>query len=185
MSWEHELAERIKAQQRDDGHYRDGCYLIGHVLSPYLDGSGPLIISILNGQAMLTEEMVDRLSKTSHLREGMNVAVIPGPRALRGGQRFFVQEIPGHSEILGCDGEDCHPIGAITGLRGELNALAARCTALENRCTTLENRCTTLEGRCTTLENRCTALESDVADLKTKVTTLWDWYQHHGTNNNG
>ena len=192
MSWEHDMAGGIK-DRSEDGHYRDGCYLIGHVLSPHLDGSGPLIISILDGEAMLTEEMVDRISSGRNLREGMTVAVIPGKRALRGGQRYLVQEIPGHGDLPGRYAEDCHPIEAITGLRGELDDHHRRLVHIETvRLPDIENR------RLPDLENnRVPALEHDMNDsdgkvalltarvkaLEDKMTELWDWYQHHSSNN--
>lgn len=164
MSWEHDMAGEIK-DRSEDGHYRDGCYLIGHVLSPHLDGSGPLIISILDGQAMLTEEMVDRISSGRYLREGMTVACIPGPRALRGGQRFFVQEIPGHGDILGRDAADSHPISAITGLRGELDDHDERLKDLENRrVKNLEHDMYDQGGKVEVLTDRVDALETGKAD---------------------
>ena len=157
MSWEHELAKAL-TDRSEDGHYRDGCYLIGHVLSPHLDGSGPLIISILDGQAMLTEEMVDRISSGRNLREGMTVAVIPGKRALRGGQRFFVLELPGHGALPGTSGADCHPIGAVSGRREELDGL--------------EHDMYGAGGLVPLLAGRTGALEN-------KMQELWAWYQDH------
>ena len=171
MSWKHDMAGGIK-DRSEDGHYRDGCYLIGHVLSPHLDGSGPLIISILDGQAMLTEEMVDRISRGQYLREGMTVAVIPGKRALRGGQRYLVQEIPGHGDILGRDAEDSHPIAAITGLRGELDDHQHHLTDHENRLKDLELDMYDAGGKVPLLTGR-------VDDLKAKMDELWAWYQDH------
>lgn len=185
MSWEHEFAQKMN-DHNNDGYYRDGCYLIGHVLSPHLDGSGPLIISILNGQAMLTKDMVDRICRTDHLREGMIVAVIPGPRALRGGQRYLVMETPGHGDLLGRDAEDCHPIEAITGLRGELDDHHRRLVHIETaRLPDIENR------RLPDLEtNRVPALEHNMNDsngkvplMSAKVDEMWDWYIHHRDNN--
>ena len=175
MSSENELVRKL-TDRSEDGHYRDGCYLIGHVLSPHLDGSGPLIISILDGQAMLTEEMVDRISAGRNLREGMTVAVIPGPRALRGGQRYLVQEIPGHGDLLGRDGEDSHPISAITGLREELDDHQRHLTDHENRLKDLELDMYDAGGKVPLLTGR-------VDDLKAKMDELWDWYQHHSSNN--
>lgn len=175
MSWEHELANKIKSRDRD-GHYRDGCYLIGRVLSPHLDGSGPLIISILDGQAMLTEEMVDRISSGRYLREGMTVAVIPGPRALRGGQRYLVIEIPGHGDILGRDAEDSHPITAITGLRGELDDHDDRLEDLEDR------RVKNLEHDMYDADGAVPQLTGRVDEMEPKVAEMWDWYIHHRDN---
>ena len=180
MSWEHDMAGGIK-DRSEDGHYRDGCYLIGHVLSPHQDGSGPLIISILNGQAMLTEEMVDRISSGRNLREGMTVAVIPGPRALRGGQRYLVMEIPGHGDILGRDAEDSHPITAITGLRGELDDHDGRLVDIETvRLPDLEDRrVKNLEHDMYDADGKVELLTERVRDLETKMAELWPWYLAH------
>ena len=178
MSWDNDLTKKLK-DRSDDGHYRDGCYLIGHVLSPHLDGSGPLIISILDGQAMLTEEMVDRICAGRHLREGMTVAVIPGKRALRGGQRYLVQEIPGHGDLLGRDAEDSHPIIAITGLRGELDDHDGRLKDLETR------RVPALEHDMYDADGKVELLTGRVEALETKMDELWAWYQNHWRNQGG
>lgn len=175
MSSENELVRKL-TDRSEDGHYRDGCYLIGHVLSPHLDGSGPLIISILDGEAMLTEEMVDRISSGRYLREGMTVAVIPGKRALRGGQRYLVQEIPGHGDILGRDAEDSHPIPAITGLRRELDDHDARLKDLETR------RVKNLEHDMYDADGAVPLLKSRVDEMEPKVAEMWDWYIHHRDN---
>ena len=179
MSSENELVRKL-TDRSEDGHYRDGCYLIGHVLSPHLDWSGPLIISILDGQAMLTEEMVDRISSGRNLREGMTVAVIPGPRALRGGQRYLVMEIPGHGDILGRDAEDSHPITAITGLRGELDDHQRQLTDHEGRLKDLETRrVPALEHDMYDADGAVPLLKGRVDEMEPKVSEMWDWYQAH------
>ena len=186
MSSENELVRKL-TDRSEDGHYRDGCYLIGHVLSPHLDGSGPLIISILDGQAMLTEEMVDRICAGRNLREGMTVACIPGPRALRGGQRYLVQEIPGHGDILGRDAEDSHPITAITGLRGELDNHNGRLVHIETvRLPDLEDRrVKNLEHDMYDADGKVELLTDRVEALETKMDELWAWYQNHWRNQGG
>lgn len=163
MSWDHELTRRAKhpeTQGPDSGYY------IGDVLSPRWSEEdedwtdGPLIISILDGQAMLTEEMVDRLGAGGRLHEGMTVTVIPGEKALRGGQRFFVLEIPGHGDTAGRDAADSHPVGAITGLREELDNHNSRLVQIETvRLPDLETR-------------RVPNLEHDMYDSDGKVPLL-------------
>lgn len=187
MSWKNDLPRKVMAEDRD---VRGApCYLLGKVVSPLADGSGPLIISILDGQAMLTEEMVDRISSGRNLREGMTVAVIPGPRALRGGRRFLVQEIPGHGDILGRDAEDSHPITAITGLRGELDNHNGRLVHIETvrlpdietrRLPDLEDRrVKNLEHDMYDADGKVALLTARVADLEDKMAELWPWYLAH------
>ena len=180
MSWDNDLTKKLK-DRSDDGHYRDGCYLIGHVLSPHLDGSGPLIISILDGQAMLTEEMVDRISAGRNLREGMTVACIPGPRALRGGQRYLVQEIPGHGDILGRDAEDSHPIEAITGLRRELDDHDDRLVDLEHDMYDADGKVDVLDAR--KADKGHTHTMSDVEGLDSLAETVEAIITHGGEPN--
>ena len=181
MSWEHELAMRIKAQGKTGGI--ETGYLVGHVISPKWSEAdeawtvGELIISTLEGQAMLTEGMLDRLDAGGELHDGMTVALIPGARALRGGQRFFVAEIPGHGALPGRDSPDCHPIEAITGLREELDdhddrldhLETIRIPALEHDMNEAGGRVPVLEGRVEALEDLESALGEDLSDLSDRV----------------
>ena len=181
MSWEHDLAGWIKDQGKTGGI--ETGYLVGHVISPKWSEAdeawtdGELIISTLEGQAMLTEGMLDRLDAGGELHDGMTVALIPGARALRGGQRFFVAEIPGHGALPGRDSPDCHPIEAITGLREELDdhddrldhLETIRVPALEHDMNETGGRVPVLEGRVEALEDLESALGEDLSDLSDRV----------------
>lgn len=97
MSWEHEMASWIKGNRPKQFSQ---AYLTGQVLSPVWseeeeDWVGPLIVSILDGAAMLREEMLEQLEHGSRLHEGMRVALLPGENALEGGQRFLILGVMG------------------------------------------------------------------------------------------
>lgn len=99
MSWEHEWAEWIKRQGRT-GPGGTG-YLIGDVISPRWDDDtedwtdGELIISALEGEAMLGPAHLDILSSVPSLHDGMTAVLLPGRGALAGGMRFCVLGVIG------------------------------------------------------------------------------------------
>lgn len=169
MSWEHDLAKMITDQGRTGGGASG--YLRGDVISPKWDEDaedwtdGELIISTLGGSVMLTEGMVDRLGTCGKLHDGMTVILLPGERALRGGQRFFVLEVPGHGDTAGREAPDSHPIPAITGLRGELDDHDGRLEDLEDvRVPALEHDMNDGDGKVPLLTGRVSALETGKAD---------------------
>ena len=94
MSWEHELAGRIKAQGRT-GPGGAG-YLLGEVISPkwseedqdWTDGA--LIVSAMGGEVMLREEHLDILGSCPPLHDGMTAVLLPGKGTLAGGMRFCI-----------------------------------------------------------------------------------------------
>jgi hypothetical protein len=169
MSWKNDLPRKVMSGDR--ASRSTSSYLIGRVLSPRWSEAdqawtdGELIISAMGGNAMLTSGMLDRLGAGGKLHEGMTVILIPGERALHGGQRFFVLEIPGHGDTAGRDAEDSHPIEAITGLRGELDDHDGRLEDLEHDMNDSGGKVALLTAR--------------VADLETTMTELWTWYQAH------
>ena len=99
MSWEHELAGRIKAQGRT-GPGGTG-YLRGDVISPKWDEEaedwvkGELIISAMGGEVMLRQEHLDIPGHVPKLHDGMTVILLPGKGALAGGMRFCVLGVIG------------------------------------------------------------------------------------------
>ena len=91
MGWEHDLARRL----RDNRPRQLGqAYIKGSVISPKWDDDaedwvrGELIVSILDGNAMLTAGMLEQLPQSQKLHDGMTVALLPGPVSLSGGARL-------------------------------------------------------------------------------------------------
>ena len=107
----------------------------------------------LSEKVVLEEDMLIRTSGRRYER-GTHLILLRD----HGGQRWYVLEIPGHNELSGLDGENCHTIGAIAGLRTELNDHDSRLKDLETR---------------------------RVDDLETKMDELWNWYQAHKDDQEG
>ena len=107
----------------------------------------------LSEKVVLEEDMLIRTSGRRYERDTHLILLRD-----HGGQRWYVLEVPGHDELSGLDGENCHTIGAITGLREELNGHDGRLKDLEN---------------------------DRVCDLETKMEELWTWYQAHKDDDQG
>lgn len=130
----------------------------------------------LSEKVVLEENMLIRVSRCRHER-GTRLILLRD----HGGQRWYVLEVPGHNELSGLDGENCHPIEAITGLRWELNDHNDRLEDIENvRLPDLEDRrVPALEYDMYNEAGKVPRLTDRVDELETKMTELWDWYLAH------
>ena len=130
----------------------------------------------LSEKVVLEEDMLIRVSRCRHER-GTHLILLRD----HGGQRWYVLEIPGHNELSGLDGEDCHPIEAITGLRGELDDHDDRLVDIEMvRLPDLEDRrVKNLEHDMYDADGKVALLTARAADLEEKMLELWAWYQDH------
>ena len=141
-----ELIQRISKNQLETEKPMQ--LMFGTVVS---DADEPLRVR-LSEKVVLEEGMLIRISRCRYER-GTHLILLRD----HGGQRWYVLEVPGHAELSGLAGEGCHPIGAVTGLRGEL------------------------DGH----DGRLGQLETTVAELAAKMTELWAWYQEHKDDDQG
>ena len=141
----------------------------------------------LSEKVVLEEDMLIRTSRHRHER-GTHLILLRD----HGGQRWYVLEVPGHTELSGLDDENCHPIVAITGLRGELDNHNGRLVQIETvrlpdietrRLPALENnRVPALEHDMNDSDGKVALLTKRVKDLEDKMDELWSWYQIHKDN---
>ena len=167
-----ELIQRIAKNQLDTEKPMQ--LMFGTVVS---DGE-PLRVR-LSEKVVLEEDMLIRISRHQYER-GTHLILLRD----HGGQRWYVLEVPGHTELSGLDDENCHPIKAITGLRGELDNHNGRLVQIETvRLPDLEERrVPDLEHDMNDSDGKVALLTKRVKDLEDKMSTLWYWYQHHTSN---
>ena len=148
-----ELIQQISKNQLDTEKPMQ--LMFGTVVS---DGE-PLRVR-LSEKVILEESMLIRISRCRYER-GTHLILLRD----HGGQRWYVLEVPGHNELSGLDGEDCHPIPAITGLRGELDDHDGRLKQLETvRVPALEHDMNDSDGKVPLLTGRVSALETGKSD---------------------